>query len=76
MNADAGNDPYSVIFHEYTHYMLSGAYSYLPLWIEEGCAEFYSTFYAQKDRVDIGLPVESHVPLLQKNTLLHYPQHG
>ena len=59
-----------IIFNEYTHYLVSREYSYLPLWIEEGCAEFYSTFYARKDRAEIGLPVESHVHLLQDNTLI------
>jgi len=35
----------SLIFHEYTHYVLrQNTELFVPLWLEEGLAEFYSTF--------------------------------
>jgi hypothetical protein len=35
-----GEHPYSTVYHEYTHFMLSKA-TWLPLWLNEGLAEFY-----------------------------------
>ena len=32
---------YSTVYHEYTHYMLRKADGWLPLWLNEGLAQFY-----------------------------------
>ena len=37
-------DTFSVIFHEYTHYVINRSGRPLPTWVNEGLAEFYSTF--------------------------------
>lgn len=37
-------DTYEVAFHEYTHYVISRRAKDLPRWLDEGLAEFYSTF--------------------------------
>jgi tetratricopeptide (TPR) repeat protein len=36
-----GNHPYATVYHEYTHLLLSGMNEALPLWFNEGLAEFY-----------------------------------
>lgn len=36
-----GNHPYATVYHEYTHLFLSGMDENLPLWFNEGLAEFY-----------------------------------
>jgi tetratricopeptide (TPR) repeat protein len=53
----------AIIFHEYTHLFLSHAVRSLPVWLNEGLAEYYSTFRLTDDgrRVVIGSPVEPHV---------------
>ena len=33
-----------VVFHEYTHFILQQNFGSLPLWLNEGVADFYSTF--------------------------------
>ncbi|HEU4939266.1 MAG TPA: tetratricopeptide repeat protein [Vicinamibacterales bacterium] len=33
-----------VVFHEYTHFILQQNFRSLPLWVNEGTADFYSTF--------------------------------
>ena len=36
---------YPIIFHEYAHYLIHrNAKSFIPTWLDEGLAEFYSTF--------------------------------
>ena len=37
-------DPYAVIFHEYEHFVLRNNLLHIPLWLDEGLAEFYSSF--------------------------------
>ncbi len=36
-----GEHPYATVYHEYTHLLCSGAVKWLPLWLNEGLAEFY-----------------------------------
>lgn len=36
-----GYHPYATVYHEYTHLLLSGMNGDLPLWFNEGLAEFY-----------------------------------
>jgi hypothetical protein len=54
------------IFHEYTHLVVANAVARIPVWLNEGLAEFYSTF-ALKDggkRAQIGIPIGEHLALL------------
>jgi uncharacterized protein DUF1570 len=55
-----------VIFHEYAHMILSNAVARMPLWLNEGLAEFYSTFALMNDghRAQIGRPIPEHLRLL------------
>jgi tetratricopeptide (TPR) repeat protein len=57
---------YQVIFHEYTHLLVSQNVRRLPIWLNEGLAEFYSTFAGseQDGRTIIGRPIERSVAAL------------
>src|SRR5262249_967793 len=45
-----GDDSYPVVFHEYAHYLVHlNTIAALPTWLDEGLAEFYSTFEAEYD---------------------------
>lgn len=59
---------YQVIFHEYTHFLVSRSSPRLPRWLNEGLAEFYSTFNGsdQDDRTIIGRPIPRHVARLRE----------
>src|SRR5258706_4449514 len=60
-----------VVYHELTHYFLRNTVpSRVPLWFNEGLAEFYSTFSARKDTVDVGLPVAQHLAWLHNESLI------
>lgn len=67
------NDQYRgerlVIYHEYIHYVLRNNYASLPLWFQEGIAEYYSTFEMSKGQALIGTPIPEHVHWLRKNPL-------
>jgi hypothetical protein len=55
-----------VIFHEYTHMVVANAVARTPVWLNEGLAEFYSTFALMDGgkRAQIGRPIENHLRLL------------
>src|SRR5258706_9879197 len=60
-----------IVYHELTHYFLRNTVSsHVPLWFNEGLAEFYSTFSASKDTVDVGLPIAEHLAWLHNEKLI------
>lgn len=64
-------DPFSVIFHEYTHLLVENTFADVPLWFNEGLAEYYSTFTITDDqKVRLGTPIGSHVFLLRESEML------
>jgi tetratricopeptide (TPR) repeat protein len=63
-------DERAIIYHEYLHNVLRNNYASLPLWLNEGLAEYHSTFDVGKNEVRIGLPVAEHVQWLRKNPLV------
>lgn len=64
-------DPFSVIFHEYTHLLVENTFENAPIWFNEGLAEYYSTFSITDDqKVVLGRPLGTHVYLLRQNKML------
>jgi cytochrome c-type biogenesis protein CcmH/NrfG len=60
-----------VVFHELTHYFLRNTISsHVPLWFNEGLAEFYSTFSGRNDVVNVGYPIAEHLTWLHKQPLI------
>jgi Flp pilus assembly protein TadD len=69
MRLDAeGDHPYAVVYHEYTHLLLSKAD--LPLWMNEGLAEFYQNTDIREKEVNLGQPSPENLALLRQNRLL------
>ncbi len=63
--------PDSVIFHEYVHVLTSNGARLLPTWLNEGIAEYYSTFEIRGDRkIRIGKPIANHIRLLRERPLM------
>src|SRR5215510_922941 len=55
-------DPFTVIFHEYTHLLINNTFPKAPVWFNEGLAEYYSTFsITDYQKVVLGIPSASHV---------------
>lgn len=54
----------AVVFHEYTHSVLHANFQWLPTWLDEGLAEFYSYTRFDGKKIYIGAPsarIASHV---------------
>lgn len=62
----AETDPTEIIYHEYVHFLLHTRGLRVPLWLNEGLAELYSTFRVVGDRVEFGSAKEAHVGVLSR----------
>jgi hypothetical protein len=59
-NSRAGGGAHQVVFHEYTHSLLHINAHWLPLWMDEGIAEFYAyTMFREHDTL-VGTPTERY----------------
>ena len=67
-----GEHPYSAVFHEYVHFLIRNNTERVPLWFNEGLAEYYSSFDIMDGdkKVMIGKPISSHVRSLREKNLL------
>jgi tetratricopeptide (TPR) repeat protein len=65
-----GEHPYAVIYHEYTHLLLSRASEWMPLWLNEGLAEFYQNTDIHDKDVAVGQPSRENIEILRGNHLL------
>lgn len=69
---DAGGDhPYSTVYHEYTHYITRHAN--LPLWLNEGIAEFYQNTDIDAHEIRFGQASPGDIELLRSQSLLPLP---
>jgi len=59
-------DNYSVTIHEYVHLVVRHSGLKLPLWLNEGWAELYSTLRPVKDGVAVGDLIPAHMATLQR----------
>ncbi len=67
------DQPYRTIFHEYVHLLVENTMGgTVPLWFNEGLAEYYSTFNISDEnrRVILGDVVRNHVLYLREQKLL------
>jgi hypothetical protein len=70
--AGGGVDAVRVVFHEYAHLVSSNLGRNVPAWLEEGLAEYYSTYEPARGGREaiLGKPVESHLLRLRESRLL------
>src|ERR1051326_2068381 len=69
LDSEAGN-PFPLVYHEYTHLFLGQAEEQIPLWLNEGLAEFYQTAEIYDPEVLLGEPNQKHVMLLRQEKLV------
>ena len=65
-----GEHPFATVYHEYTHYMLRNASEWIPLWLNEGLAEFYQNTDIQEKDVLLGQASQDDILYLRQNRLL------
>jgi tetratricopeptide (TPR) repeat protein len=74
LRADAeGEHPYSIVYHEYTHLLMSKAEEWLPLWLNEGLAEFYQNTDIHDKDLALGQPSRENLQLLRYYPILPLP---
>lgn len=67
LNADPGHPAArAVIYHEFAHYLVRNNFPRVPLWFNEGLAEYYGTFAIEDGAAVIGRPVERHLAWLRR----------
>lgn|SRR5215469_2938787 len=62
-------DAYHVIYHEYVHMVLQNNFRWLPLWLNEGLAEFYGNTRFEQSKIYVGAP-SSNYRYLQDKSLM------
>jgi tetratricopeptide (TPR) repeat protein len=67
-----GENPYHVVYHEYVHLLTSLNLRWLPVWLDEGMAEFFATAEIAQREVLIGHPTPSQLGLLRGNPLIPF----
>ena len=58
-----------VVYHEYTHSVLHANMHWLPMWLDEGIAEFYAYTRFEDKRTLLGAPTQRY-PVLERSTLI------
>jgi tetratricopeptide (TPR) repeat protein len=71
VTVEGGLDNLGIIYHEYVHLLVNNNVSGLPLWFNEGLAEYYRTFQVNDwgDLAHIGRVQNDHVLLLRQQFL-------
>lgn len=60
----------SIAYHELTHAFVRSSSPDIPLWLEEGLAELYSSFQVTAEDVRIGRPLPRHLETIEQHGLL------
>ncbi len=63
------DQPFAVVFHEYTHAIVHNNFSALPTWLDEGIAEFYGATELHSKRVYLGRIRLRHLDTLRRGRM-------
>lgn len=58
------------VYHELTHQFVANTAGHMPVWFNEGIAEYYSTFRTVDGATHIGRPVGDHILWLRDQPLI------
>jgi len=72
---DSGEEehPYATIYHEYTHMQFSAAQEWMPVWLNEGLAQFFENTDIHNKDVVLGQPNGNAILFLRQNSLIPLP---
>ncbi len=70
IEADLYVDASRIVYHEFLHQFLTENLANVPLWFNEGIAEYYSTFFVKGGTVNVGKPIEGHVYYLRSHPMI------
>jgi tetratricopeptide (TPR) repeat protein len=64
-------NPFGTIYHEYVHLLIDNTAGNVPVWFNEGLAEYYSTFEIENDRkVHLGDLIPYHLQTLREEKMV------
>jgi Tfp pilus assembly protein PilF len=64
-----GEHPFATVYHEYTHFVFRKS-EWMPLWLNEGLAEFYQNTDIYEKEVLLGQASSDNILFLRENRLL------
>jgi len=62
--------PFSTVYHEYTHLQFRDALEWMPLWLNEGLAEFFQNTDFRDNKVFLGEPSAEDILYLRQNQII------
>jgi tetratricopeptide (TPR) repeat protein len=65
-----GENPYHTLYHEYTHALLRLNFSNIPLWLNEGLAEFFGNSTLGEKEIKTGTIDPGHLYILNQSKLI------
>jgi len=76
LDASAGSRPMRVVYHEYFHAVMDATLGRIPQWLNEGLADYYSTFRirAGSTTVEVGHPIDEHVLFMSHYGLIGWDE--
>ncbi len=63
------DQPYFVIFHEYTHQVVHQNFPHLPTWLDEGIADYYGTTELHEKKIYLGRLPLGRLATLQRGRM-------
>src|SRR5579859_6569313 len=73
MDAEEEKHPFATVYHEYTHLQFRSAGEWMPLWLNEGLAEFFQNTDIKDKEVLLGQPSEDDLLYLRQQRLIPLP---
>jgi tetratricopeptide (TPR) repeat protein len=70
----SAENSYHSLYHEYTHSILRLNFASLPVWLDEGLAEFYGNTVITDKELQVGMPSSRQVNLLRKSNFIPLDQ--
>jgi tetratricopeptide (TPR) repeat protein len=70
LDVQGGEHPFATVYHEYTHLLMGKAGEWLPLWLNEGLAEFFQNTEIHDKDAQLGEPSADDILYLRQNRLL------
>ncbi|WP_058189494.1 tetratricopeptide repeat protein [Terracidiphilus gabretensis] len=66
-------NPFATVYHEYTHLLFRSAADWIPLWFNEGIAEFFQNTTIHDKNVELGKPSADDILYLRQQKLIPLP---
>ncbi|MFY9854848.1 MAG: tetratricopeptide repeat protein [Terracidiphilus sp.] len=73
LDAEEEEHPFATVYHEYTHLQFSSAAEWMPLWLNEGIAEFFQNTQIRDKDVLVGQPDFNNILYLRQQRLISLP---